>query len=84
MLTNWLCVTIHAGQWSRVEPLLSQAERAIADAEENEQQSSQAVSRGSSGRIPTPVQPAGAAKANRALIDTSKVANWRPCFNSLI
>uniref|UniRef100_F1KXA4 COP9 signalosome complex subunit 1 n=1 Tax=Ascaris suum TaxID=6253 RepID=F1KXA4_ASCSU len=69
MLLNWIEVTIHLSQWHRVEPLMTQVERAINEAVESE---SVAVS--STTRVGRYAMNASqtASKNMKELIETSK------------
>lgn len=70
MLLSWLEVTIHLGQWHRVEPLISQIERAILEASDSEAVSTtSAVARGS--RFAGSAAQS-ATKSMKELIETSK------------
>uniref|UniRef100_A0A914C3R3 PCI domain-containing protein n=1 Tax=Acrobeloides nanus TaxID=290746 RepID=A0A914C3R3_9BILA len=69
MLLNWINVTIYADQWNKLDILLPQAERAIAEAQERESIGATSTSRPSMAALPAKIN---AAKTYKELIQSSK------------
>lgn len=69
MLISWINVTIYAEQWMKLDILLPQAERAIAEAQERENTAATSNTRPSAAAMSTKLN---ATKNYKELIQSSK------------